>query len=108
MNFEALIDGVDFSFALKSLKDGGRVRRAGWNGKGMWLTLSPGGRVSNLNLWATNNKRFAEEQRDGCAQVLPYITMKTADDCIVPWTASQTDLLAEDWEVLRAYDPPKS
>lgn len=101
MKDEAVVGGADFSFALRALKDGSRIRRAGWNGKGMWITLSPGGRVSNLNLWAPNNKAFAEGQRDGCAQVLPYITMKTADDCIVPWLASQTDLLAEDWEILR-------
>lgn len=27
----------DFGVALKSLKHGNRVSRAGWNGKGMWL-----------------------------------------------------------------------
>ena len=28
---------------------------------------------------------------------LPYIYMKTADDNLVPWLASQTDILAQDW-----------
>jgi len=30
--------------------------------------------------------------------LLPFIAMKTADDKVVPWLASQTDLLASDWE----------
>jgi len=98
---DAVIGGVSFEFALKSLKEGARVRRTGWNGTGMWLTLSPGGRVDSRNLWAANNRRFAELNRDGCAQVSPYITMKTAGNEIVPWVASHTDLLSEDWEVLR-------
>lgn len=87
----------DFSVALSRLKDGQRVAREGWNGRGMWLTLSPGGVVPHESLWAANNKEFAKNQPEGRARVLPHITMKTADDCIVPWLASQTDLLAEDW-----------
>ena len=102
MDDEAVVGGVDFSFALRALKDGARVRRSGWNGKGMWITLSPGNRhVPAENLWAPNNRAFAESRRERTVEVLPYITMKTADDKIVPWLASQTDLLADDWEILR-------
>ncbi len=100
---EAIVGGSGFEFALKCLKEGSRIRRQGWNGKGMWLTLSPGNAaVPAQNFWAPNNAAFAKSQHTGCAAVLPYITMKTADDKIVPWVASQTDLLAEDWEVMRA------
>jgi Protein of unknown function (DUF2829) len=90
---------LDFSLALSALKRGHRIARAGWNGKGMWLTLSPGGEVQAANLWAPNNKAFAV-RNGGSAVVLPYITMKTADNCIVPWLASQTDILASDWTIL--------
>lgn len=89
-----------FSEALARLKNGARVAREGWNGKNMWLTLSPGGVVPFEQFWAPHNKAFAKEQPQGRAEVLPYITMKTADDKIVPWLASQTDLLAEDWVLL--------
>ena len=100
---EAIVGGAGFEFALKALKDGSRIRRAGWNGKGMWLTLSPGNRaVPPENIWAPNNKALAESLPHRVVTVLPYITMKTVDNCIVPWLASQTDLLADDWEVLRA------
>ncbi len=89
---------MDFADALRHLKAGGKVARNGWNGKNMWLTLSPGNdSVPAEKIWAPHNKAFAESQKGRCVRVLPYITMKTADNAIVPWLASQTDLLAEDW-----------
>ena len=88
---------MDFSQALLLLKTGGKVARNGWNGQNMWLTLSPGGTIPAEKFWAPNNKAFAESEPGGCARVAPYITMKTADNRIVPWVASQTDLLADDW-----------
>ena len=66
-----------FSDALKVLRDGGKVARSGWNGKGMWLMLQVPDRDSKMSL--------------------PYIYMHTADENLVPWTASQTDILSEDW-----------
>lgn len=92
------VRALDFGQALFLLKSGSKVARAGWNGKGMWLTLSPGGIVPADKFWAPNNREFAMSRASESAEVLPYITMKTADDKIVPWLASQTDVLAEDWE----------
>ena len=74
------IDGLTFGGAVEALKLGMRVARAGWNGKGMHLKF-----VSRSVLPPGH---------------LPYIEMKTADDKIVPWLASQTDVLAEDWTVV--------
>ncbi len=88
---------LSFSVALHLLKSGKQVAREGWNGKGMWLTLSPGGTVPFDKFWAPRNREFAERQPNKEAVVRPYITMKTATNDIVPWVASQTDLLAEDW-----------
>ena len=66
-----------FDTAIRLLKEGHRVARAGWNGKGMWIALSPGN------------------------PALPCITMKTATgEILMGWLASQTDMLAEDWEVV--------
>lgn len=92
---------MDFCYALNALKEGLKVARSGWNGKGMWLCLSPGSvDVPAEKFWAGPNRQFAE-QNGGKATVLPYITMKTADNKIVPWLASQTDILANDWEVVK-------
>lgn len=71
-------NGVSFSYALNFLKSHKKVARKGWNGKGMWLMIQ----------WPDAYSKMT----------LPYIYMKTADNNIVPWLASQTDLLAEDWE----------
>lgn len=66
-----------FGIAIDILKSNGRVARSGWNGKGMWLALQVPDANSKMSL--------------------PYIYMKTADDKLVPWLASQTDVLANDW-----------
>lgn len=78
----------DFGFALDKLKSGGRVARAGWNGKGMWLFLIPDDYAADLQ-HEPSGKLFTG---------LPWIGIKTADDKFVPWLASQTDVLAEDWD----------
>lgn len=64
-------------WAVKQLQDGKLVRRAGWNGKGMWLAL---------------------QNPDELTSMLPYVYIQTVDKRLVPWVCSQTDLLATDWE----------
>lgn len=89
--------------AVQELKAGKRVARAGWNGKGMWLAYSPGAPEGLYyeSFWAPPNALFAYHQPDQKAKVLPCITMKTATgEILMGWLASQTDLLAEDWEVV--------
>lgn len=92
---------MNFGEALEALKAGKKVQRAGWNGKDMWLALSPG--AVNLpaeKFWAGPNREFAESQ-GGTANVLPCITMKTADNkVLMGWLASQTDMLSDDWQVV--------
>lgn len=92
----------DFGFALLMLKQGHRVARAGWNGKGMWLALSCDGtrEVPAAAFWAPPNREYAEAN-GGKATVLPSITMKTATgEILMGWLASQTDMLAEDWTIV--------
>jgi hypothetical protein len=91
---------ADIGAAVAALKSGHRVARAGWNGKGMWLSLTPGNRIHAAQFWSAQNRSFAYTQPKDHAEVLPYVTMKTADDKIVPWLCSQTDLLADDWEIV--------
>jgi hypothetical protein len=71
---------MDFGTALNNLRLRNRVARSGWNGKGMWLEL-----------------QVPEEHSK---MTLPYIYMITAQGDLVPWLASQTDLLAKDWEIV--------
>lgn len=95
---------MDFGDALRALKQGKRAARSGWNGKGMWLSLSgspdAARKIPASAFWSKNNADYAEE-RGGSASVLPCITMKTATgEILMGWLASQTDMLADDWTIL--------
>ena len=92
-------DKMTFGDAIVMLKSGFRVARSSWNGKGMWLALTGGQVVPAEKFWNAHNKAFAESM-GGQAEVQPYITMKTAQDKIVPWLASQSDMLDTDWQVV--------
>jgi hypothetical protein len=70
----------DIGDAIQEMREGGRVARKGWNGKGMWLALQTPDENSKMSL--------------------PYIYMSTVTGDLVPWLASQTDLLADDWEAV--------
>lgn len=83
---------MDFGLALQYLKQGHKIQRAGWNGKGMWLQL-----------YTPSYDEGVVTVIDGEGKWLPlaqHILMKTATDEFVPWLASQTDLLSVDWQVL--------
>lgn len=87
------IDNMTFGLALEALKLGKKVCRAGWNGKGMFLLYVPSekyGIISKIGLGIDKGN------------LLPWIGMKTADNKFVPWLASQTDMLSEDWQVIEA------
>ena len=76
---------MNFSEALEYLKKGFKLTRAGWNGKGLWLELQKPDEYSKMTL--------------------PYVYLNYPKEYFgkvirVPWVASQTDLLAEDWKVI--------
>ncbi len=71
---------MNFGQAIEALKQGKKVARAGWNGKNMHLELQRPDAHSKMTL--------------------PYIYMYTAQGDNVPWLASQTDILSEDWTVV--------
>ena len=71
------MDETSFGWALIVLKEGGLVCREGWNGKGQWLELQTPDENSKMTL--------------------PYIFIRTVQGDLVPWLASQTDMLATDW-----------
>jgi hypothetical protein len=73
----APVYGMDFGHALDALKRGFSVTRQGWNGRGQWITLQRPDVMSKMSL--------------------PYIYIRTVQGDRVPWLASQTDILAEDW-----------
>ena len=93
-------DGMNFGLAIEAMKKGSKVARSGWNGNGMWISLTNGQTIPTEKFWNPNNKEFASTN-GGQAEVLPVITMKTADNkVLMGWLASQTDILADDWSIV--------
>lgn len=91
------VDGMTFGMALEALKAGERVARAGWNGKGMFLYYVPAAAYpAQRNKFGTMIGVFPDDMVPYGA----YIAMKTAQNNVVPWLASQTDMLADDWAVV--------
>jgi len=76
----------DFSVALQHAKEGKKIARAGWNGKGLTV---------QMQFPDANSK-----------MTLPYLYIEYPTDSVntpgarCPWLASQTDILANDWLVL--------
>lgn len=97
MTDEVATTDLSFSTALALLKDGKRLQRAGWNGKGMWLILVPGSK--SLTVDENRPLALAGIPVGTTFNYLPHIDMWTAQGDLVPWLASQTDLLADDWQI---------
>lgn len=86
---------MNFGEALDSLKSGKKVARTGWNGQGMFLYYVPASAYAPCTAIA---KTFVNE--NGLVPYGAYIAMKTVDGTVVPWLASQTDMLSDDWEIV--------
>jgi len=71
---------MDFGQALSAVRRGERITRSGWNGEGMWVELQVPDEHSKMRR--------------------PYLFMRPVDGQLVPWVASQTDLLADDWTIV--------
>lgn len=76
---------MNFGQALEALKNGSKLARSGWNGKNMFVYYVPEGST----------------ELDGIEiECTPYLAIRTTQNTIAPWLASQTDLLADDWAIV--------
>ena len=88
---------MDFGEAIKALKEGKKVARKGWNGKGMHLLLIIGKCIHN-----SITECYGDGIPEHTPEVLDSIAMYTAQkQLVIGWLASQTDMLAEDWEIIK-------
>lgn len=102
---------MDFGSALEEAKNGHPIRRRGWNGKGMWVAIRSGYEIlipsqpGHLSSFVIARLRLdtARLGESGSVPVKPCFMMFTADaEIVLGWLASQTDMLAEDWEIADA------
>lgn len=85
---------MNIGWAVENLKAGERVCRRGWNGKGMWLGYVPG------HAWNITDVEDVPSL-EGTRYCLSFVMMSVVGGDLVPWLCSQTDLLAEDWELFK-------
>jgi hypothetical protein len=107
---------LNFGQAIEALKEGKMVARSGWNGRGMFIFMRPSDEINvstvinNIKSLPQSVKDYYQKQdaaQEGSEQGLTnvkftaYLCMKAADGTIVNgWLASQTDILADDWEIV--------
>lgn len=96
------MNNLNFGDALIALKQGKKVSRSGWNGKGMYLSLQPGSTIeSNQARNGAALERTKEADAPTHVVICPHIDMRAADgSVVVGWLASQTDMLSDDWGVV--------
>jgi len=87
------ITDMTFGLAIEAAKKGMKIARRGWNGKDMFLYHVPADSYK-----ATTD--VAKFLLGDMVEYGAYLAMKTAQGNVVPWLASQTDMLAEDWFIV--------
>lgn len=90
-----MVNGISFGRALLALKNGERVARRGWNGKGMFIYHVPA--ASYPAQTGAAKKHFGD---DALIPYTAYLAIKSVNETVTPWLASQTDILADDWFTL--------
>lgn len=90
-------DALSFGHAIVAMKAGKRVARSGWNGKNMYLYYVP---AASYPAQYNETHQMRGEFPDDMVPYQAYIAMKTVQGTVVPWLASQTDMLSDDWTVI--------
>lgn len=80
-------DGLSFGLAIEAAKLGKKIARKGWNGKNMFIFMIA------AHAWGFETDVSGVDE----IETLPFLCMKTADDKLVPWFASQADMASDDW-----------
>lgn len=86
---------MNFGQAIEALKNGKKVARKGWNGKGMFVHYVPAG---NFKSYTEIGKSIAD--KDDLVHYNPYFAIKNVNSTVSTWVPSINDCLAEDWYVV--------
>ena len=83
---------MDFSEAIKILKNGGKVQRRGWNGKNQYIELA-----TNISYKNANGEIINADHETMGNNAIAFVGTSGVQ---VGWLASQADILSEDWELV--------
>ena len=89
---------INFGEAIVALKQGHKVARLSWNGKGMYIYLVP---AASYPAQRNINETVVSEFENDMVPYTSYIAMKTVRNEITPWAPAQSDVLEEDWVIIR-------
>lgn len=85
-------NALDFGEAIKLLKQGKKLQREGWNGKGQYIELA-----TNISYINTNKERVNAEHEAIGNKAIAFVGTSGVQ---LGWLASQSDMLAEDWRIV--------
>jgi len=96
---------MPFGYAIEAAKQGYKIARHGWNGKGMFVVYMP-----PMYLPPFNSQEPGKKVNDRTAKFIgedtpldcqPYFAMFNAQKQWIPgWLASQSDMLGDDWMIV--------
>lgn len=92
-----IADSFDFGLAIHCLKNGKKVARAGWNGKGMYVYYVP---AASYPVERNNLETMGGIFPDDMVPYREYLALKTAQNDVATWTPSVSDALATDWQIV--------
>lgn len=88
------MNGETFGWAVKQMRDGKKVRRKGWNGHGMFIFLVPASKF-----YVNRSPLLGIYPSGATVEYHAHVDMVTAQGYVIPWLASQADILDDDWEL---------
>lgn len=91
--------GLPFGLAIEALKKGARITRPSWNGKGMWLVLVKEGHY-DVGCRTVDYRTDCSPEDGPSTKLAPWIGMRTAQRLFTPWAPAQSDVLADDWQIV--------
>jgi hypothetical protein len=92
---------MNFGEALEKCKTGARISRGGWNGKNQFVYYQPGSIVSVEKIRNEPLLAWAREQNLSEIELWGHFDFKPTNNKIqCGWLASQSDMQADDWQVV--------
>lgn len=104
-NKQVFPSDYDFGTAIKFLKAGGAIRRAGWNGKGMFVIKQVPANIKadiipNMQSLPQIAKDILMARNDAHIDYTNQMLIIHPDGRADSWVPSSSDIFAEDWELV--------